>query len=319
MSYSKKSFRFRRLLFTALPFLVASILLAGCGGPKFQLSEAAYKKQTSTGVKVAPEVGIPKTPSVEYIRIQMTDTVFLDPPEVDEPSIYVRVRNTSGRNLGLHSAVVQQLRLLGYKIAKNASKATYVLQANLLFADEVSVAELAQIDETKYGYNIKKTATGLLIGAGLGAGAGALLGDGDVTGEAVAGGIIGGAVGAISDILSQRERNQRMAAKQWIKYFSIVVDIQLRERSKGEVLISGSSGSSAGGDSSSRSGKQSFDGVQGSQSSYSRSETQTYSESSNWKRYQTRILGKAKGKLVVFEDVEQDFATQVASSIAGLF
>ncbi len=318
---NKKTFSFLFHKRLGLLVLAISFLMAGCG-PKFELSEAAYRKQTSTGVKVRPEVGIPKTPSVEYIRIRMTDSVFLDPPEVDNPSIYVRVRNTSGRDIDLQAAVAQKLRSLGYKITRNASTATYVLQANLLFADEVSVAELAKIDETKYGFSIGRTAAGLLVGAGLGAGAGALLGDGDVTGEAIVGGVVGGAVGAIGDALSQRSRNQRMAAKQWIRYFSLVVDIQLRERIKGEknqVFIEGSSGSSAQGDDQAGSREQGFASGQDSQSSYSRRESQTYSETSDWKRYQTRILGKAKGKLVVFEDVQQDFAVKVASSIAGLF
>lgn len=101
-----------------------------------------------------------------------------------------------------------------------------------------------------------------------------------------------------------------MVAKQWIRYFSLVVDIQLRERAKGEVRIEGSGDLSAGGDGRAEMGRQGFQGAQSSQSDYSRRETQTYSETSNWKRYQTRILGKAKGKLVVFEDVQGDFAAK---------
>ncbi|MCY4042792.1 MAG: complement resistance protein TraT [Candidatus Dadabacteria bacterium] len=296
--------------------LLLSLLAAGCG-PKFNPSDAASGKQTSTGVKVRPEIGIPKEPSLEYIRVRMADSIFLNPPEVDNPSVYVRIRNTSGKDIDLQGVVIQKLRSLGYKLTRNASSATYVLQANLLFADEVSAAELAKIDETKYGFSLTRTAAGLLVGAGLGAGAGALLGEGDITGETIVGGVVGGAVGAIGQALSQRERDKRLAAKQWIKYFSLVVDIQLKERASGEVKIEGSSAmsSSQGLEHESDLG----DNRGGSESSYGRRETQTYSETSRWKSYRTRVIGKAKGKLIVFEDVRRDFAEQLANSIAGLF
>lgn len=50
-----------------------------------------------------------------------------------------------------------------------------------------------------------------------------------------------------------------------------------------------------------------------------RQEGETYEETSAWKRHRTRMLGKAKGKLVVFEDVQIDFATKMARAIAGFF
>ena len=111
--------------------------------------------------------------------------------------------------------------------------------------------------------------------------------------------------------MADSARKERLAAKQLIKFYSLVVDIQLRERAKGTVEIAGSSGLSAE--------RPSGGGAFSEHSAYSRQETQSYSETSQWKRYQTRIVGKAKGKLIVFEDVEQDFVEKLASSIAGVF
>ena len=54
-------------------------------------------------------------------------------------------------------------------------------------------------------------------------------------------------------------------------------------------------------------------------SAYSRQEEQSCSETSEWKRYQTRIAIKAKGKLIAFDDVEQNFVERLGRSIAGLF
>jgi len=292
-----------------LPSVVFPVLMAGCASQP-EWSEAARSQQTTTGVRIAPDTGVPKTPSVEYIRVRMTDTIFLDPPEVDDPGIFLRVRNTSGQEaLDLHGAVAPKLRALGYRLVNNAKDAVYVLQANILFADEVSAAELAKLDETEFGTDIGSIVTGIGVGAGLGAAAGYGLGGGGK--EAALGGAAGALLGGIAGSVRSNARKERMAAKQWIKYFSLVVDIQLRERSKGVVEIAGSSGTSAT--------RPSGGGAFSEHSAYEREETQSYAETSEWKRYQTRIVGKAKGKLVVFDDVQHDFVVRLANSIAGVF
>ena len=291
-------------------FILFPVLIAGCASQPAQWSQAAMNQQTATGVRIAPDAGVPTTPSVEYIRVRMTDTVFLDPPEVDEPGIYLRVRNTSGKEaLDLHGAVAPKLQALGYRLVNNATDAVYVMQANILFADEVSAAELAKLDETEFGADVASIVTSIGVGAGLGAAAGYGLGGGGK--EAAIGGAAGALLGGIASTVRSNARKERMAAKQLIKYFSLVVDIQLRERSKGQVQIAGSSETSAT--------RPSGGGAFSEHSAYSRQETQSYSETSGWKRHQTRIVGKAKGKLVVFEDVQQDFVVRLANSIAGLF
>ena len=239
----------------------------------------------------------------------MTDTVFLDPPDVNDPGIFLRVRNTSGREaLDLHGAVSPRLQALGYRVVNNAKDAAYVMQANILFADEVSAAELAKLDETEFGSDVASVVTGAAIGGALGAVGGGILGGGE--GAAIAG-AAGAVLGGLSSGLADSARKERLKAKQLIKFYSLVVDIQLRERSKGSVEIAGSSGLSVE--------RPSGGGAFSEHSAYSRQETQSYSETSEWKRYQTRIVGKAKGKLIVFDDVEQDFVDRLARSIAGLF
>ena len=291
-------------------FILFPVLIAGCASEPAQWSQAAMEQQTATGVRIAPDAGVPKTPSVEYIRVRMTDTVFLDPPEVDEPGIYLRVRNTSGKEaLDLHGAVAPKLQALGYRLVNNAKNAVYVMQANILFADEVSAAELAKLDETEFGTDVGSIVTSVGVGAALGGAAGYGLGGGGK--EAAIGGAVGGLLGGLVGTARSNARKERMAAKQLIKFFSLVVDIQLRERSKGQVHIAGSSETSAT--------RPSGGGAFSEHSAHSRQETQSYSETSEWKRHQTRIVGKAKGKLVVFEDVQHDFVVRLANSIAGLF
>ena len=288
--------------------LVFPALFTGCASDP-EWSEAAKRQQTSTGVRIRPDAGIPEKPSVEYIRVRMTDTVFLAPPEVDNPGIFLRVRNTSGKEaLDLHGAVAPRLEALGYRLVNNPKDAVYVMQANILFADEVSAAELAKLDETEFGTDVASIITSAAVGGALGAGGGALLGGGK--GAAIAG-AAGAVLGGLSSSLADSARKERLKAKQLIKFYSLVVDIQLRERSKGSVQIAGTSQLSAD--------RPSGGGAFSEHSAYSRQEEQSYSETSEWKRYQTRIVGKAKGKLIVFEDVELDFVDRLARSIAGLF
>ena len=294
--------------FLSLPFALF-VLMAGCATPPPQWSEAAKSKQTATGVRIAPETGIPMTPSVEYIRVRMTDTVFLEPPDVDNPGIYLRVRNTSGKDaLNLHEVIAVKLQALGYRLVNNTKNAVYVMQANILFADEVSAAELAQLDETEFGSNLGSIIGDVAVGAGVGAIAGGL---GAGRKGAAIGGAAGAVVGGIASVLQDNARKKRLEAKQAIRYFSIVVDIQLRERAKGVVEIAGESGLSVT--------RPSGGGAFSEHSAYSRQQTQTYSETSEWKRYQTRVVGKAKGKLIAFEDVQQNFIRQLGSSVTGLF
>ena len=63
----------------------------------------------------------------------------------------------------------------------------------------------------------------------------------DSTNDSVAVGAATGAfTGGLAADYKNRQRKKRVEAKQLIEYFSIVVDIQLRERTTGIVEISGS-------------------------------------------------------------------------------
>ena len=295
-----------------LAFVSVAVLIGGCASEPYsqpQWSEAAASQQTSTGVKIAPTSGIPTTPSIEYIRVRMTDSVFLDPPDVDNPGVFLRVRNTTGRDdLYLHEAVADRIQSLRYRLVDNARDAFYIVQANVLFADELSAAELAKLDETEFGTDVGSIVTGVAMGAVSGALAGSAI---DSTNDSAAVGAAAGAIiGGLAADYKDRQRKRRLEAKQLIKFFSIVVDIQLRERTTGIVQITGSSDAAVA--------RPSVEGAFEETSSYSRQESQTISEHSQWKRYQTRIIGKAKGKLVVFEDIQNEFVDKLASSLAGV-
>lgn len=312
--------------FAAFAFITLSLSLSGCGGAKQELnySAAARQQQTETGVRIgASEGGLPTEPSVEYVRVSMDKSIFLDPPEVDEPAVYVRVRDTSGRDWDLHSAVVARLQAQGFRITPNAAKAEHVLQANVLFANEVSAAELAKLDETEFGQDIGDVVKTAALGAAGGALAGGLV-DGGGTGGIAAGAAVGGLAGAALGAFGKSEREKRLLAKQATKFYSLVVDLEVRQRAKGGVVTRQGSSTIEGGNSSAQSAQGVGDATDGhspgaSRESIGNQESESYTETTEWKRHRARILGKAKGKLIAFADVQGEFADKLARSISGMF
>ena len=310
--------------FAALALLVPLVVLAGCGAPELNYSAAARQQQTDTGIRIGDsESGIPTEPSVEYVRVTMDKSVFLDPPEVDDPQVYVRVRDTSGQDWDLQYEVEDILKSYGFITTRNAGNAHYALQANILFANEVSAAELAKLDETQFGQDIGD----IVKTAGLGAAGGALAGgliDRGGAGGLVAGAAVGGLLGAAFGASQQSEREKRLLAKQATKFYSLVVDLEIRERINQGVVTR--EGRSEFGSSDSRNQNAAGAGVAvdgygagGSSQSFSSEETEQYVETSEWKRQRARILGKAKGKLIAFEDVKGEFAKKLARAISGVF
>ena len=295
------------------------LFLSGCAQPPApEYSEAARSQQTGTGVAIRPsDIGIPNKASVEYVRVKTERSIFLDPPE-GNTDVYLRVGDTSGRDWGgipIRDLVARELQNRGFNAVTNAKDAAYSLQVNILLADEASAAELAQLDETKYGQDISGIAKAALAGAAIGGiGSGLTGGDSDaVLAGAVGGAVIGGALKGFTE----RNKKKLLLAQQRTKFFSFITDVEIRERAKGTVKRSGattvdSSQNSDTDDSTAGTGTESNQEI-------SSTETETYEETSTWKRQRTRMIGKAKGKLVVFEDVQIDFATKMARAIAGFF
>ncbi len=294
------------------------ILLSGCSQPPPQYSQAAIQKQTATGVQIRPsDVGVPQTASVEYIRVKTERSIFLDPPE-DNTNVYLRVGDTSGRDWGgfpIRDLVAQELGSRGYNVVTNSKNAAYSLQVNILLADEASAAEIAQLDETKYGQDVSSIAQSALAGAAIG-GIGSGLTGGDA--DAVVVGAVGGAViGGVLKGVSNSRKKKLLTAQQRTKFFSFITDVEVRERAKGTVHRSGATELSSSQEASNNNDV--YGANTGSNESISNTEVETYEETSTWKRHRTRMIGKAKGKLVVFEDVQKDFAVKMARAIAGFF
>ena len=273
----------------------------------------APQQTSSQSQQRAPE---PAVPSLEYVRVKMGKSIFLDPPEDEEPSVYVRIRDTSGNGFNLQRQVIGLLAENGFSRARSLKKASYVLQANLLFAEEVSEAQLHQINESDYDQGVGDILSAAVVGGAVGGAADSVIGDHSGLG---AGSIIGGILGIAVAAQEGAEKKRQLAEKKATKYFSAVVDIEVRQRAEGDVIRRGRSninqeteqGSSQG----SLTGNDSF-------SESDQAETQEvdeYTVKSKWVRYRARVVASAKGRHVTLDDVKEPILRKLSSALGGMF
>ncbi len=162
------------------------------------------------------------------VQTQMSSTIFLDPVEPEQRTIFVDIRNTSDKpEFNLRNEVVAALESRGYRVIDSPSAAHYWLQANVL---QVGRTNAREANAAMY--------------AGYGAAGGAVAGytlhraTGGAAGSAAAGAaLVGAVVGTAFDALVEDV------------YYSVITDIQIMERFDGLVressehqLLQGNSG-----------------------------------------------------------------------------
>lgn len=186
--------------------LISSLTLSGCGA----LHTAVAKRNLD-------------------VQTKMSSSIFLDPVEPEQRTIFVDIRNTSDKpEFDIKPQVIQSLQARGYQVIDSPKRANYWLQANVL-----------QVGRS----NARDTNSALAAGPGMAGGA--VTGyaihraTGGSSGGATAGAIVGGAiVGTVVDAMVEDV------------YYSVITDIQIMERFNGVVsessqhqLIQGDSGS----------------------------------------------------------------------------
>lgn len=163
------------------------------------------------------------------VQTKMSSSIFLDPVEAAQRTIFVDIRNTSDKpELDLRAPVVESLRARGYQVIDSPSQAHYWLQANVLQVGRSNARD-----------------TNRALAAGPGAAGGAVTGyavhraTGGSSGGATVGAVAAGAVaGTVVDAMVKDV------------YYSVITDIQIMERFSGVVqersvhqLLQGDSGS----------------------------------------------------------------------------
>lgn len=212
------------------------------------------------------------------VQTKMSDTVFLDPVGADKKTIFVQIRNTSDKpDLSVHDEIVAALGAKGYQVLQDPDAAHYILQANIL---QVGKASPSAIEATmQQGYGVS-AAGGLVLGSGVAYATGA-------SGRGIA---AAGLLGAVAETIAG-------AAVKDV-YFSMITDLQLKERMRGKATVN-----------SRHNLRQGNSG--GTQVSYD--------EESEYKSYQTRIGSTANKVNLDFEEALPELKKGLVTSISGLF
>ena len=144
------------------------------------------------------------------VQTKMSETIWLNPVSTNQKTVFVQIKNTSGKVVNVEEAIKRTLSQKGYYIVEDPNQASYWLQANVLKLDKVDLRE-----SDPFGSGI--------LGAGVGASLGAY-NTGSVNtaiGLGLAGALIAGTVDAlVSDIA-----------------YTMVTDIMISEKTNSKVAV----------------------------------------------------------------------------------
>ena len=167
---------------------------------------------TSTAIAASTLIGCAATQTaLEHRNLDshssLSKTIFLDPVSSSEKTVHVSIRNTSGKDLDISQQLRMALLSHGYSVVRNPESAHYLLQANIVNLDKMSVVASQRALGGGYGSAI----SGGVAGAGLAALAGN-------TEAIIGGGVAGGLVGLAADSLVKDVN------------YTLVTDVQISER-----------------------------------------------------------------------------------------
>jgi len=217
------------------------------------------------------------------VQTKMSDTIFLDPVSPDQRTVYVDVKNTSDKpDLDLAPQIRAAIAARGFRVVDDPRAAQFVLQANVLQAGRSSETAAQAASGSGFGGTLLGSAAGGAAGYGLGA---AGLGVNNTVG-AIGGALLGAAVATAADSYVQDTT------------YTIVTDIQIAEKTDG--VVSQSEQASL---------------AQGSSGTI----TQSSSNTTDVKRYRTRIVSTANKVNLDWYEAAPDLSRGMTRSIAGLF
>jgi len=213
------------------------------------------------------------------VQTKMSDTIFLDPVAPSNRIVYFDLRNTSDKEMHIKNAIKQAFIAKGYKVTDDPTKATFMLQGNILKVSKTDKREVASYLGSGYG--------AALTGAAAGAAAGYSLSGSGKTATGVA--LAGAALGFIGDALVDDT------------FYVMITDLQIRERPlKGEVITQTQQAKLAQGTSTNVQ-----QNIQGGEV--------------HWKTYRTRIVSTAEKMNLKFDEARPVLEKSLVRSISGIF
>ena len=213
------------------------------------------------------------------VQTKMTESIFLDPVPVDQRTVFVQVRNTSDKP--------------DFDI-EPAVRAAVEGRGYRVVDDPTEARYLLQANVLQAGRSSEEAAEDIfaggfgstILGGAAGAGAGRVLSEDPAV--IIGGALAGVAISAVADAFVQDVT------------YSIISDIQISERASQGVVVT-------------ESARQNLS--QGTSGNRVLSSTET----SEWKRYRTRVMSKANKANLEFDEAAPDLVAGLTRSISGIF
>ena len=216
-------------------------------------------------------------------QTRMSDAVFLDPVGPDKRTIFVQVRNTSDKpNFDLEGPIKNAIRGRGYQVLDDPDAAQFKLQAQTLSVSKASVTAAEAALNGGYGAPL----------AGITAGAVAGVATGGSTQNMAVAGVAGAIVGGLIETIAN-------AAVQDV-FFVAITDVQISQKARAGVTGQRELQVDAG------------QGIGGS-------ETTTFSEVTDEKRYRTRVMSTANKVNLEYEEAAPELNAGLTRVLAGVF
>lgn len=161
------------------------------------------------------------------VQTKMSDSIFLEPVAPEQQVVYVRVRNTTDKDIDIEQNIKKAFEQNGFVITRDPKKAEFMIQANLLQVGKGDARTARSALESGFG--------GVIAGVGIAAATGASSG----RSYGVAG-LVGGLVGTVANAMVKDV------------YYTMITDVEIRQRpADGEVIDQTMNGNSKQGSSAS--------------------------------------------------------------------
>lgn len=95
------------------------------------------------------------------VQTKMSNTIWLEPVAQNQKTIFLQIKNTSGKNLEIKDKIANKIREKGYLIVDDPAIAKYWLQANILKVDKV---DLRNTSEDAFSDSVLAGGIGALLG-----------------------------------------------------------------------------------------------------------------------------------------------------------
>ena len=73
------------------------------------------------------------------VQTKMSDTIWSEPAAANQKTVFVKISNTTGKDLNIEQKIISVLSAKGYRVVGDPSQAKYWLQANILKVDKVNL------------------------------------------------------------------------------------------------------------------------------------------------------------------------------------